>query len=60
VPTTKPPAISLGFGSGSGSGKIVLSANVKTHLSALAEKLNAGASVTITGYAKGNASLAKD
>jgi outer membrane protein OmpA-like peptidoglycan-associated protein len=55
APTTKPPAVYLGFA----DGKNLLSTNARTYLSSLAGKLKAGSSVTITGYAKDNAPLAK-
>jgi len=51
----RPSAVTLGFA----AGKSALNAAAQKALGALAKKLVAGASVTVTGYAKGNVVLAK-
>lgn len=51
-----PAALDLSFAAGS----FALSASDKTQLQALAKKLEAGAKVTITGYALSNPSLARN
>ncbi|HWD94877.1 MAG TPA: carboxypeptidase-like regulatory domain-containing protein [Acidimicrobiales bacterium] len=53
-PAVKPQPVTLGFGSNSAS----LNSNEKNALGALVKKLKAGASITITAYAK-NSKLAK-
>jgi outer membrane protein OmpA-like peptidoglycan-associated protein len=54
-PSVKPGESNLGFSANSAT----LGAGARTALRALARKLGAGARVTITGYAKGNARLAR-
>jgi hypothetical protein len=51
----RPSAVTLGFA----AGKSALNAAARSALTRLTKKLVAGASVTITGYAKGNVVLAK-
>ncbi len=54
TPSAKPTPVNLGFSKDSAS----LTTNLRTALSILARQLPKGSHVTITGYAKANASLA--
>jgi outer membrane protein OmpA-like peptidoglycan-associated protein len=53
------PAAPSKLTTGFAAHKATLSASAKSALRVLAKKLIAGASVTVTGYAKGNAALAR-